>query len=274
MKVKGTLYICSTPIGNLEDITIRALRVLKEVDIIACEDTRVTVKLINHYEIKTKLMSYHKFTEKEKSAHIINLLEEGKNIALVSDAGTPLISDPGKELIKQIYSKNLKVVLLPGASAVITAVSANFSPCEKFVFTGFLPRTKNEKEKILKKYSDINNVCFESPSRLVNSLKEIKEILGNRNILVARELTKIYEELKRDSVENLILWYSETPPKGEITLVIEGEPQTCTEKDFIHEKILTLLGKGFSVKDTSKILSSLYDFPHREIYAIALEKFK
>ena len=198
MSIKGTLYICPTPIGNLEDITLRVLRVLKEVDFIACEDTRVTQKLLNRYEINTKLISYHKFSEKEKSNYIVQLLNEGKSIALVSDAGTPLISDPGIELLKH----DINVIPLPGPSSVITALSATPRNGTDFVFIGFLPKTKKAKEDFLRKYSDIDIVAFESPNRLVKSLQEILEVLGNRKVTIARELTKIYEEIKTDLIDN------------------------------------------------------------------------
>ena len=169
MDIKGTLYICPTPIGNLEDITLRDLRILKQVDLIACEDTRVTQKLLNRYEIKTKLISYHKFSEKKKSIYLVNLLNEGKNIALVSDAGTPLISDPGAELIKAVFADQLKIVPLPGPSSVITALSATPSEETPFVFTGFLPKSRKEKEIILLKYLNINIAAFESPNRLLKT---------------------------------------------------------------------------------------------------------
>lgn len=271
MTKTGTLYICPTPIGNLEDITLRALRVLKEVDIIACEDTRVTQKLLNHYEIKTPTVSYHKFSEKEKSVYLVNQLKEGKNIALVSDAGTPLISDPGAELIKEAYLNNIKVVPLPGASSVMTALSVG-QVCEgDFVFVGFLPRTLKEKEKIFSKYSDINIVAFESPNRLIDSLEEIMKFSGDRNAVVAREISKIYEEIKRDTVSSLIEYYSKNPLKGEIVLIIEGkkEEKTADEAEIV-EKIKILKKEGYSTKEISKIISLLTGFAKKEVYNLAL----
>lgn len=271
MTKTGILYICPTPIGNLEDITLRALRVLKEVDLIACEDTRVTQKLLNHYEIKTHTVSYHKFSEKEKSGYLVNQLKEGKNIALVSDAGTPLISDPGAELIKEAYLNNIKVVPLPGASSVMTALSAG-QVCEgDFVFVGFLPRTAKEKEKILSKYSDINIVAFESPNRLIDSLEDVLKFLGDRNAVVAREISKIYEEIKRDKIINLIEYYSKNPLKGEIVLIIEGkkEEKTADEAEIV-EKIKLLKKEGYSTKEISKIVSLLTGFPKKEVYNLAL----
>lgn len=271
MTKTGMLYITPTPIGNLEDITLRAIRVLKEVDIIACEDTRVTQKLLNHYEIKTRTVSYHKFSEKEKSLYLINQLKEGKNIALVSDAGTPLISDPGAELIKEAHSNNIKVVPLPGASSLMTALSIGLVNNTNFIFCGFLPKTIKEKENLICKYSNINIIAFESPNRLVSSLQDISNIIGNRNVVVARELTKFYEEIKRDKVSNLIEYYTQNPPKGEIVLIIEGQEEEKTpEQAEIIEKIKILKKEGYSTKEISKIISLLFNFPKKEAYNLAL----
>jgi len=262
-KTTGTLYICPTPIGNLEDITLRVLRVLKEVDFIACEDTRVTQKLLNRYEIKTKTISYHKFSEKEKSNYIVQLLNEGKNIALVSDAGTPLISDPGIELLKH----DINVVPLPGPSSLTTALSATPRIGTEFVFIGFLPKTKKD---FLLKYSDVDVIAFESPNRLVKSFREVLEVLGNRKVTIARELTKIYEEIKTDFIENLIVYYSQNPPKGEIVLIIHGIEDKKPEQREIIEKSLLLKKEGYSAKDISKIISLLYQYPKKEVYNIVL----
>ena len=271
MTKAGSLYICPTPIGNLEDITLRAIRVLKEVDFIACEDTRITQKLLNHYEIKTPTVSYHKFSEKEKSGYLISQIKEGKNIALVSDAGTPLISDPGSELLKEAYLNDIKVVPLPGASSVITALSAGLVFEGEFAFLGFLPRTVKEKEQILSKYSEINVVFFESPNRLRHSLEEIFRILGNRNAIIARELSKIYEEIKRDNISNLIEYYAQNPLKGEIVLIIEGQKEEKTHEEAeIIEKIKILKKEGYSTKEISKIISLFTGFPKKEVYNLAL----
>ncbi len=269
---KGKLYICPTPVGNLEDITLRVIRTLKEVDLIACEDTRITQKLLNHYDINTKLISYHKFSEKQKSSYLIGLLNEGKDIALVSDAGTPLISDPGGELIKQAYQNQIQAIPLPGANSVITALSASYAGQMPFVFVGFLPKTQKEKEKVLVKYAGINIVAFESPNRLVKTLEDTLEIIGNRHASVARELTKVYEEIKRDSLENLINYYSQNPPRGEIVLIIEGrEPEKVFDKQELEEKIMVLSRAGYGVKELSKIISLLYGGVKKEIYELAVE---
>lgn len=272
MTKSGIIYICPTPVGNLEDITLRGLGILKEVDFIACEDTRVTQKLLNRYEIKTAAISYHKFCEKEKSGYIISRVKKGENVALVSDAGTPLISDPGHELIKEAYLNNIKIIPLPGASSLITALSAGLVSDEKFVFLGFLPKTRNAKEKLLSRFSEINIAVFESPNRLVASLKDISEILGNINITVARELTKIYEEIKRDSVTNLIEYYEKKPPKGEIVLITEGRKRKTTpEESEIIDKIKILKKEGYSVKEISKIISLLTGFPKNGVYKLAVD---
>jgi len=263
MKNTGTLYICPTPIGNMEDITLRALKILREVDLIACEDTRVTRKLLDRYEISTKLTSYHKFSEKEKSDYLVKLLQEGKNIALVSDAGTPLISDPGAELLKH----DINIVPLPGASSVTTALCAAPTEINTFIFIGFLPKTKKD---FLLKYSDINIVAFESPNRLVKTLTELSDTLGEFRVTVARELTKIYEEIKTGAVGTIIDYYTQNPPKGEIVLVIHArETQKPEEQDIIN-KIILLKKEGYSVKDISKIVSVLYNYPKNEVYELAM----
>lgn len=269
----GTLYICPTPIGNLEDITLRAIRVLREIDFIACEDTRVTQKLLNHYEIKTKLMSYHKFSEKQKSEYIINLLKEGNNIALVSDAGTPLVSDPGFELVKQAHENNIKVVPLPGASAVMTAISGSYLTSPDFVFLGFIPRSKKEKEELLSKYADINTIVFDSPSRLVKTLKELSDIFPERKITIARELTKIYEEIRHDSLENMLLYYKNNPPKGEIVIILEGQKleSLSIEDAELVNKIKILKKEGYPTKEISKILSLLTQVSKSKIYDLAIK---
>ena len=272
----GVLYICPTPIGNLEDITLRVLRILKEVDFIACEDTRVTQKLLNYYNIKVKLISYHKFSEKQKSEYLINLLKEGKNIALVSDAGTPLISDPGLELVKLAHAGNIKIVPLPGASAAMTAISAGCLEGSHFVFLGFLPSSKREKEDLLEKYKDINIIVYEAPSRFVETLQEIHDAIGNRTATVARELTKIYEEIKIDCLKNHIDYYRNHPPRGEITLVIKGEQASrgTVDEAEVSEKIRILKRAGYSTKEISKILALLMEFPKKQIYELVLKQDK
>ena len=201
---KGKLYICPTPIGNLEDITLRTLRILKEVDLIGAEDTRHTIKLLNHFEIKTPLTSYHEHNERDKAKELIDKLLEGKNIGLVSDAGMPGISDPGHEVIKMAIEKSIEIFVLPGATASITALVASGLDTRRFVFEGFLSSKKKERREELEnlKSEARTIIIYESPHRLLDSLKDILEILGNRKLSIAREITKLHEEIYHGNVED------------------------------------------------------------------------
>jgi len=221
----GTLYLCPTPIGNLEDITLRALRILKEVDLIAAEDTRVTRKLLNHYDIKIPLVSYHEHNKREKGPEIISMLQQGKNIALVTDAGTPGISDPGEDLVRLAVEAGIAVVPLPGPAAAICALTASGLPCERFVFEGFLPRKKKERTERLRELSGETRtiVLYEAPHRLTKTLEELGQALGNRSIAVAREMTKVHEEFFRGAISGAAARFASTPPRGELVLVIEGK---------------------------------------------------
>jgi 16S rRNA (cytidine1402-2'-O)-methyltransferase len=275
MNNSGILYICPTPIGNLEDITLRAIRILKEVDLIACEDTRVTQKLLNHYDITTKSISYHKFSEKQKSEYLIKLLQEGKNIALVSDAGTPVLSDPGFELVKQAQENNIKVVPLPGASAIMTAFSASGLVDNRFTFVGFLPKSTKDREILINKYKESNIIFFESPSRFLKTLEELKTQLGNINLVVARELTKIYEEIRKDTIENHIDYFSKKQPKGEFTIIIEGKKENYSlDESILIEKIKNLKDAGYQTKEISKIISLLFSCPKGTVYDLAISQNK
>ena len=221
----GKLYIVATPIGNLGDITLRALETLKSVDFVLCEDTRVTQKILNHYEISTKTISYHQHSNDKKVDLIISLLDEGKNLALVTDAGTPGISDPGTVLISQAIEAGTKVVPVPGASAVITALSASGLRTDEFVYLGFLPRKKGRKtmlESLAKEKRTI--VFYESPYRVVKTLEELKIVLGeDRNIVIARELTKMFEEIIRGEIKDVILKLTPQNTRGEFVIIIEGK---------------------------------------------------
>jgi 16S rRNA (cytidine1402-2'-O)-methyltransferase len=221
---EGTLYICPTPIGNLEDITLRALKVLKQVDYIAAEDTRVTLKLLNHYDIKTQLTSYHEHNKISKGHELIRLLLQGKDIALVSDAGMPGISDPGETLIKDAISQGIKVVPLPGATASISALVASGLDCSRFVFEGFLPKKNSDRRKKLTqlKYELRTLVLYETPHRILKSLEDMKDILGDRRIAVAREISKIHEQFLRATVSQVLEIFKRSKPKGELVLVVEG----------------------------------------------------
>ena len=221
----GCLYVVSTPIGNLEDITLRALRVLKEADVIACEDTRQTLKLLAHFDIPKRLVSYHEHNEITRAAEIVIELEQGAKVALVSDAGTPAISDPGYRLVSLCLRHGIQVVPVPGASALVAALAASGMPIEEFVFAGFLPSRPTERRKSLRALSAETRTLaiYEAPHRLLDTLEDALEILGNRPAVVAREVTKIYEEFLRGHLEDLVAAARKKAPRGEITLLI-GPP--------------------------------------------------
>ena len=223
MEEKGVLYIVATPIGNLEDITLRAIRILKEVDLIAAEDTRHTLKLLNHLEISKQLISYHRHNEEIRSDLLIKELMEGKNIALVSDAGTPGISDPGEEIIKKCIENNISIIPVPGACAMINALICSGISTNEFIFLGFLPLNKKiRKEKIEEiKKSTKTIILYEAPHKIKNTLIDLKDILENRKVVLAREITKIHEEFIRGTIEELIIKAENL--KGEIVLIIEGK---------------------------------------------------
>lgn len=270
MKNKGILYICPTPVGNLKDMTFRAVELLKEVDLILCEDTRTSQKLLNHYSIATKTKSYHKFNEKQSANEIISLLKEGQNIALISDAGTPVISDPGCELLKCAAQNDIKIIPLAGASALTTFMSGVFNPSGQFLFFGFLPKKQSEKEEILRKYKTLTTVFYESPNRLVKTLQTILEILPKAEVAVGRELTKVYEEIRQGEISEILSHYEKNPPKGEIVLAIIGETERKNDTN-AEEQILKLFALGYGVNDISKIISTLFGVPKKEIYKLALE---
>ena len=222
---KGTLFVVSTPIGNLEDITLRALKVLKEADLIAAEDTRRTKNLLNHYDIKTPLTSYFEYNKIYKGKLILEKLKEGKNVALVSDAGTPGISDPGYLLIKQSIDEGIRVIPVAGISALNAALSASGLPANKVTFLGFLPVKKNKRKVSLEKFKEREEtlVIFESPYRIIKLLEDIKETIGDREIALCREITKMFEEIFRGSVSDALEEFSKRKSiKGEITLVVGG----------------------------------------------------
>jgi 16S rRNA (cytidine1402-2'-O)-methyltransferase len=237
----GCLYIVATPIGNLEDITLRALHALKSVDLVACEDTRQTAKLLSHFEIQTRTVSYHEHNEITRAAEIIIELEQGAQVALVSDAGTPAISDPGHRLVSLCIRHGVKVVPLPGASAFVTALAASGMPIEEFTFVGFLPARPTERRKKMRVLATEPRTLalYEAPHRLVDTLEDALEIFGNRPGLIARELTKMYEEFTRGHLEDLLAAVRAKPPRGEITLLIgpsDGEALHTAEQD-AHAKM-------------------------------------
>ncbi len=221
MSDKGRLYIVATPIGNLKDFTFRAIDTLKEVDFVFAEDTRNSIQLMKHYNIETKIDSYHEHNNVKKIPKIINLLNEGKNIALISDAGTPTISDPGYKLIRACIDEEINIIPIPGASAVTAALSASGLPSDSFFFLGFLPHKKGRKKKIsFLKSLDNTIIIFESPHRLLKTLKELHDELGERPVVVARELTKLYEEIIRGNFDSIIEYFESKKVKGEIVIII------------------------------------------------------
>ena len=220
----GTLYLCATPIGNLEDMTFRVIRTLKEVDMIAAEDTRNSIKLLNHFEIKTPMTSYHEYNKIEKGHKLVQMLLEGKNLALITDAGTPGISDPGEELVQMCYEAGVPVTSLPGAAACITALTLSGLSTRRFAFEAFLPSDKKERQQVLEELKNDTRtvICYEAPHRLVKTLKELLEALGNRRITICRELTKKHETAWQTHIAEACEYYQENVPKGECVLVIEG----------------------------------------------------
>lgn len=270
----GTLYIVATPIGNLEDITLRALRILKEVDLIAAEDTRHTKTLLNHYGIRTSLTSYHEHNEKSKAQVLVARLKLGESVALVSDAGTPTLSDPGYRLVQEAIKAGLDVVPVPGASALTAVLGASGLPTDRFVFEGFLSEKKRERRVKLSRLREETRtvVFFEAPHRLKESLQDMLEILGDREVVLGREVTKAYEEFIRGRLSEVIAEIQRQEPRGEITLVVRGseEKQIPTNDDLMTE-IQRLKRKGLRVKEIAELLAEKYSRPKREIYRLALE---
>jgi len=267
----GKLTIISLPIGNLKDITIRALEELQSSDLIFCEDKRITIKLLNHYNIKNKLMSYNEHSDRGTREFIVNQIDKGKSISLVSDAGTPLISDPGYKLIKELKKKNLTVTSCPGPSSPITAITLAGLPTDKFFFSGFLPvKSKARKDYLLKIKNIESTIIFlESPNRIVKSLETILEIFGDRNISICRELTKKFEEVitlkVSEAIKNLS---SRNNIKGEIVIVIEGEVKIDKSQNL--EAILKDALKSMSLSDAAREISKYTNFSKKEVYNAAL----
>lgn len=259
----GKLYVCPTPIGNLEDITYRTLRVLNEVDLIAAEDTRHTIKLLNHFEINKTLTSYHEHNKLTKGPILIDKLLEGINIALVSDAGMPGISDPGQDLVALCIDHGIDIEVLPGASAFVIALVGSGLPSWKFAFEGFLDRDKKSKKKRLEeiRYEERTLIIYESPHRLKESLKFMEEILGDRKIAVCRELTKKHEEYMRSNISQVRAYYEDNDPRGEYILIIEGSNETRPDKkdsyDGLDERayVIKLMEEGLSKKDAIKMVA-------------------
>lgn len=255
----GTLYLVPTPIGNLEDMTYRTIRILNEVDLIAAEDTRHSIKLLNHFEISKPLTSYHEHNKDSKGGYLINKLLEGENIALISDAGMPGISDPGEDIIKQAIEHNIDIEVLPGATASITALVGSGLETAKFAFEGFLDRDKKVRRNQLEELKEERRtiIFYESPHRLKDTLKDMLKVLGNRRIAVNREITKKYQEIIREDIETVINIFNEKEVKGEFVLIVEGfkgekTVQNSYEDLTEREYVITLMENGMDKKDAIK----------------------
>lgn len=277
----GKLYLCATPIGNLEDITLRVLRTLKEVDLIAAEDTRNSIKLLNHFEIKTPMTSYHEYNKIDKAYTLIEKIKSGMNVALITDAGTPGISDPGEELAAMCYDAGIEVTSLPGPAACITALTLSGLPTRRFAFEAFLPADKKERRAILEELKNETRtiILYEAPHRLLSTLQELRDTLGNRRMTLCRELTKKHETAFRTSVDDLLVYYQNEKPLGECVLVIEGksrqalkeEEQASWEELSIQEHMEFYEKQGISHKDAMKMAAKDRGITKREVYQYLLE---
>lgn len=276
----GILYLCATPIGNLEDMTYRCVRILKEVDLIAAEDTRNSLKLLNHFEINTPMTSYHEFNKIEKAKKLIEQLLAGKDIAVITDAGTPGISDPGEELVAMCYEEGIEVRTIPGAAACITAITSSGQSCRRFSFEAFLPKEKKERNRVLQEMTEETRtmVVYESPHHLKATLSELQDVLGNREITLCRELTKKYEEKQKTTLQEAIAYYQEHDPKGEYVLVIAGkskaqvmeEQKSRWENISIEEHMEMYLQQNLSKKDAMKAVAKDRGVSKRDIYQALL----
>ncbi|MBQ3558460.1 MAG: 16S rRNA (cytidine(1402)-2'-O)-methyltransferase [Agathobacter sp.] len=272
----GTLYLCATPIGNLEDITYRVLRTLKEVDLIAAEDTRNSIKLLNHFEIQTPMTSYHEFNKIEKAYQLVAKLKEGKNIALITDAGTPGISDPGEDIVRICYEEGIEVTSLPGAAACITALTMSGRPTRRFAFEAFLPKDKKERAAVLEELKNETRtiILYEAPHHLLKTVKELLEVLGDRELTVCRELTKKHEEKIQTTFSALLSYYEEKEPRGEYVLVICGksreeimkEQQASWEEMSIEEHMAHYEAQGIEHKEAMKLVAKDRGVSKRDIY--------
>lgn len=277
----GKLYLVPTPIGNLKDITLRALEVLENVDLIAAEDTRQSLKLLNHYNIKKQLFSYHQHNENSKGEEIISKLKDGLSIAVVTDAGSPGISDPGAVVVRKCIEEGIEFEVLPGANAFTTALIYSGIDTTKFVFRGFLSKDNKEKKQTLdeiKGYKD-TIILYEAPHRLLQTLTVLKEFLGNRSIAVCRELTKLYEQIYRGSIEEAISYFSENKPRGEFVLVISGkseeeikqEEQSEWQDLSIVDHLRKIINEGNSKKDAVKIVAKARNLSKQEVYKYSID---
>ena len=277
MKMSGILYLVATPIGNLEDMTFRAVRILKEVDLIAAEDTRNSIKLLNHFEIDTPMTSYHEFNKVDKAITLIEKLKEGQNIAVITDAGTPGISDPGEELVKMCYEQGIEVTSVPGPAACITAVTMSGQACRRFAFEAFLPKDKKERRRVLEETKNETRtiIIYEAPHHLIGTLKELRDVLGEeRGITLCRELTKKHEEKEKTTIGGALKSYETKEPRGEYVLVIAGkskaeaieEARAAFDEMSIEDHMQMYLDQGMDKKDAMKAVAKDRGVSKRDIY--------
>ena len=274
--MNGKLFLCATPIGNLEDITLRVLRTLKEADLIAAEDTRNSIRLLNHFEIRTPMTSYHEYNKIEKARTLIEKMQSGMNIALITDAGTPGISDPGEELVRMCYEAGIEVTSLPGPAACVTALTLSGLPTRRFAFEAFLPMEKKERREILEELVDETRtiILYEAPHKLIRTLKDLREVLGNRRMTLCRELTKKHETAFRTTIDDLIAYYENEKPLGECVLVIEGksrreireEKAASWEEISLEEHMEIYEKQGLSRKDAMKQVAKDRGISKRDVY--------
>ena len=272
----GKLYLCATPIGNLEDIKYRVVRTLNEVDLIGAEDTRNSIKLLNHFDIKTPMTSYHEFNKYDKAKQLVEMMKEGKNIAIITDAGTPGISDPGEEVVRQCFEAGIQVTSLPGPAACITALTMSGQKTRRFCFEAFLPKDKKEKVAVLEELKNETRtiIIYEAPHRLARTLKELRETLGNRQLTLCRELTKKYEEADKTTIDRAIEKYNEKEPRGEYVLVIEGKSQEEIQEEnkqkwesmTIEEHMEYYISQGNDKKSAMKLVAKDRGVSKRDIY--------
>ena len=277
----GTLYLCATPVGNLEDMTFRCVRILKEVDLIAAEDTRNSIRLLNHFEIKTPMTSYHEYNKIEKGRKLVEKLREGTDIALITDAGTPGISDPGEELVRMCREEGIPVTAVPGAAACVTALTISGLSTRRFAFEAFLPTEKKERQQILEELKQETRtiVLYEAPHRLIKTLRLLLETLGDRQVRVCRELTKKHETVYENTLSGAVSYYEEQEPKGECVLVIAGksreeirrEEQMQWEEMTLEEHMEKYLSEGMDRKEAMKQVAKDRGIGKREVYRALLQ---
>lgn len=271
MERVSNIYFVPTPIGNMKDITLRALEVLENSDIIYCEDTRNSQNLLKFHNINTKLISYHKFNESERVEEIISNIESGKTVSVISDAGMPIINDPGFVILQEVIKRGISYEILPGACALINGICGSGFDATNFVYMGFVPKTESEREKFFKNFKDmsVTGIFYESPHRLLKTLKSLYAQFGNINVCVCRELTKLFEEYKRGCIDEIISYYEEKGVKGEIVLVIEKIADKKEAFDVANE-ILKFKKEGYSNKDIVKILKDNFNISKNEAYELVL----